>query len=159
MKRVVTYIVPVADATLSGASIPPIRENGIPDDASRSDVNSLASGATKVEVVVSDEQANRILAAVIAHGESELQPGNDEVDQESPSLEVIIQKELDEADPGSSDLLERIVERIERQLIVQVYEDCDHIKSRAALRLGINRNTLLKKLRRFGAAVHDDPEE
>jgi DNA-binding protein Fis len=160
MKRIVTYIVPVADSTMSDASHPPNGEDAPSGGNVRFDPHSLATGATKVEVVVSDEQASRILAAVIGHGESEFQNGShDRVADESPSLEVMVLKELGEAEPGTRDLLERIVQRIERQLIVQVYEDCDHVKSRAAIRLGINRNTLLKKLRQFGAAIHDDPEE
>jgi DNA-binding protein Fis len=158
MKRVVTYIVPISDPALPESSPHPNWDDAAPGGGQRGDPESVASGATKVEVVVSDEQANRILAAVIGHGESDVKKVNG-LSDESASLEVMVRKELGDAEPGSTDLLERIIERIERQLIVQVYEECAHVKSRAAIRLGINRNTLLKKLRKFGAAIHDDPEE
>ncbi len=48
---------------------------------------------------------------------------------------------------GESDhLYERILEPIERELIRQVYKDCRYVRIHTANRLGINRNTLYKKL-------------
>ncbi|MDD3469238.1 MAG: helix-turn-helix domain-containing protein [Thermoguttaceae bacterium] len=46
----------------------------------------------------------------------------------------------------SDHLYERILEPLERELIRQVYEDCRHVRIHTATRLGINRNTLYKKL-------------
>jgi DNA-binding protein Fis len=46
-------------------------------------------------------------------------------------------------------LVERIVNPVERELIVQVMEACRN-KSKAAERLGINRNTLHRKLKDYG---------
>ncbi len=165
MKRVVTYVVPVADPL-------PTENGGLPRDevgpatgeVLRFDPAQLPGGATRVEVVVTDEQANRILAAVLEHGsgsESRMGRSPEGIDPIS-SLEVMVRKELEEAEPDAHDLLERIVHRVERQLISQVYSDCDHVKSRAAARLGINRNTLLKKLRQFGEITEEespDPSE
>jgi transcriptional regulator with PAS, ATPase and Fis domain len=48
------------------------------------------------------------------------------------------------------DLLERVVGEVERELIAQVLRQCDDVQTKAAARLGINRNTLHKKLRQFG---------
>ncbi|NQU24574.1 MAG: sigma-54-dependent Fis family transcriptional regulator [Candidatus Nealsonbacteria bacterium] len=43
-----------------------------------------------------------------------------------------------------------IVARVERELIAQVMAACDGVQTKAAARLGINRNTLYKKLREYG---------
>ena len=53
------------------------------------------------------------------------------------------------AGPSSNDLYDRIVGRVERELIQQVMQTCDRIQIKAAARLGINRNTLHKKLSEF----------
>jgi DNA-binding NtrC family response regulator len=46
-------------------------------------------------------------------------------------------------------LYERLVGGIERELIEQVMQLCDNVQVKAAARLGINRNTLHKKLSEF----------
>ncbi len=43
-------------------------------------------------------------------------------------------------------LHEHIVGSVERELLEQVLEECDHVQVKAASRLGINRNTLHKKV-------------
>ena len=53
------------------------------------------------------------------------------------------------AGPHANDLHERIVGQVERELIQQVLAGCDRIQIKAAARLGINRNTLHKKLSEF----------
>ncbi len=53
------------------------------------------------------------------------------------------------AGPSSNDLHERIVGRVERELIEQVLQTCDRVQIKAAARLGINRNTLHKKLSEY----------
>ncbi|HVJ67630.1 MAG TPA: helix-turn-helix domain-containing protein, partial [Caulifigura sp.] len=78
-----------------------------------------------------------------------------EKSHDDDAIEFLVQRELQIAEPGAQDLLDRIIKRVERQLISKVYSDCDYVKSRAATRLGINRNTLLKKLREFGELAED----
>jgi Nif-specific regulatory protein len=46
----------------------------------------------------------------------------------------------------------RIVEGVERELIEQVMEECDRVQVKAAERLGINRNTLHKKVSEYREA-------
>jgi DNA-binding NtrC family response regulator len=50
------------------------------------------------------------------------------------------------AGPQANDLHERIVGQVERELIQQVLTSCERVQIKAAARLGINRNTLHKKL-------------
>jgi DNA-binding NtrC family response regulator len=47
-------------------------------------------------------------------------------------------------------LFERIVSRVERELIAQMLAACGGVQLKAAARLGINRNTLRKKLNEHG---------
>ncbi len=44
----------------------------------------------------------------------------------------------------------QIVNRVEKELIAQVMSSCNHVQTKAAARLGINRNTLHKKLKEYG---------
>ena len=69
-------------------------------------------------------------------------------DLESLSYDVV-QEGLASSDENDDNLYVKIVSRIERELIAQVMADCDHIQIKAAGRLGINRNTLHKKLKEY----------
>ena len=51
--------------------------------------------------------------------------------------------------PDEGRLYERLVGGVERELIEQVLQLCDNVQVKAATRLGINRNTLHKKVSDF----------
>jgi len=70
------------------------------------------------------------------------------VDPETLVAELI-RRGIVEAGPTADNLHARIVNRVERELIAQVMNDCDKIQTKAAKRLGINRNTLHKKLDQY----------
>src|SRR5205814_6603795 len=53
------------------------------------------------------------------------------------------------AGPHANDLHKRIVDQVERELIQQVLQSCERVQIKAAARLGINRNTLHKKLAQY----------
>lgn len=57
---------------------------------------------------------------------------------------------LSQADEKSEDLHSRIVDRVEREVISQVLDQCQGVQIKAASRLGINRNTLHKKIKDYG---------
>ena len=61
----------------------------------------------------------------------------------------LVRQGISSAGPGASDLYSRIVGRVERELIQQVLQTCDRVQIKAASRLGINRNTLHKKLSEY----------
>ena len=69
-------------------------------------------------------------------------------DLESLSYEVV-QEGLASSNRNEDNLYVKIVSRVERELIAQVMADCDHVQIKAAGRLGINRNTLHKKLKEY----------
>ena len=58
---------------------------------------------------------------------------------------------------GSGDLHGRLLRDIERELIEQVMQQTNGVLVKAAARLGINRNTLHKKLSEFNMV--DKPEK
>lgn len=70
------------------------------------------------------------------------------VDLETLVAEVV-QEGLAAAGAEAEDLHARIVNRVERELIVQVMAACNRVQTKAADRLGINRNTLHKKLKEY----------
>jgi transcriptional regulator with PAS, ATPase and Fis domain len=69
-------------------------------------------------------------------------------DVESLTYEVV-QYGLSSARPDENGLHSKIVNRVERELIAQVMLACNHVQTKAAARLGINRNTLHKKLKEY----------
>ena len=70
-------------------------------------------------------------------------------DLETLTFEVV-QHGLTTAGPQEDNLHNRIVSRVERELIAQVMVECGNVQTKAAKRLGINRNTLHKKLKEYG---------
>jgi DNA-binding NtrC family response regulator len=61
----------------------------------------------------------------------------------------LVRQGIRAAGPGANDLYDRIVGQVERELIQQVLQSCDRVQIKAAARLGINRNTLHKKLAEY----------
>jgi DNA-binding NtrC family response regulator len=61
----------------------------------------------------------------------------------------VVQQGLAAAGDEAEDLHERIVDRVEAELISQVMSGCNGVQTKAATRLGINRNTLHKKLKDY----------
>jgi len=75
----------------------------------------------------------------------------------------LVRQGISTAGPTATDLHDRIVGRVERELIEQVLQSCDRVQIKAAARLGINRNTLHKKLAEYrldetdGGAAREPP--
>ena len=61
----------------------------------------------------------------------------------------LVRQGVSTAGPVANDLYDRIVRPVERELIQQVLQSCDRVQIKAASRLGINRNTLHKKLAEY----------
>jgi DNA-binding protein Fis len=69
----------------------------------------------------------------------------------------VVQQGLQTAPSEETELHEKIVNRVERELIVQVMQSCGNVQTKAATRLGINRNTLRSKLQQYN--LEADGEE
>jgi DNA-binding NtrC family response regulator len=73
----------------------------------------------------------------------------------------LVRQGIRAAGPQANDLHNRIVGQVERELIQQVLQACERVQIKAAARLGINRNTLHKKLAEFrldGPDADADPD-
>jgi DNA-binding NtrC family response regulator len=62
----------------------------------------------------------------------------------------LIEQGISSGGPNADNLQATIVNRVERELIAQVMAECDNVQIKAAERLGINRNTLRKKIEEYG---------
>ena len=61
----------------------------------------------------------------------------------------LVEQGVNDAGANADNLHAAIVNRVERELIAQVMSSCDNVQTKAATRLGINRNTLHKKLQEY----------
>ncbi len=71
------------------------------------------------------------------------------VDSVDSLCSELVNRTVAEAGHGSNDLYAAAVSRVEREVIVQVLRQCQGIQTRTAMRLGINRNTLHKKIEEY----------
>lgn len=62
----------------------------------------------------------------------------------------VVQQGLTNSGPNEDDLYNKVVNRVERELIAQVMLSVGNVQTKAASKLGINRNTLHKKLKEYG---------
>jgi DNA-binding NtrC family response regulator len=62
----------------------------------------------------------------------------------------LVEQGVGSAGAEEENLHAKIVSRVERELIAQVMAACDNVQVKAAAKLGINRNTLHKKLEEYG---------
>jgi len=77
------------------------------------------------------------------------------VDLETLVFEVV-QQGVSTAPADETNLHEKVVNRVERELIVQVLQSCNNIQTKAATRLGINRNTLRTKLQDYNLEAKEE---
>ncbi len=70
---------------------------------------------------------------------------------------AVVEQGIYTAGTEDTNLHSRVVDRVEKELIIQVLAECNHVQTKAATRLGINRNTLHKKLKDYG--IENDSDE
>ncbi len=96
-----------------------------------------------------DELTMELLPEVVRAGCPARRSRGHQGDLESLAFKVVEQG-LEDAGPDEDSLHTKIVNRVERELIAQVMLACNNVQTKAASRLGINRNTLHKKLKEYG---------
>ncbi|MCA9258731.1 MAG: sigma-54-dependent Fis family transcriptional regulator [Planctomycetales bacterium] len=96
-----------------------------------------------------DELTYNLLPAAVTSGRQPRMLGSRSVDL-NELTEQLVQQGLSDAGESAEDLHSRIVDRVEREVIAQVMSLCENVQIKAAARLGINRNTLHKKLKQYG---------
>ncbi|MEZ6136021.1 MAG: sigma-54 dependent transcriptional regulator [Pirellulaceae bacterium] len=79
------------------------------------------------------------------------------VDLETLTKEVVAQgvRSAEEAEQGIHSF---VVNRVEKELIAQVLANCNFVQTKTATKLGINRNTLHKKLKEYDLESNDSEE-
>ncbi len=106
-----------------------------------------------VVMACGDELTLDLLPAAVTTGRQERPLGTGAMDFASLT-EALVHQGLNGAeDDRSSDdgnLYGKIGDPVEREVIAQVMSQCDHVQIKAAAQLGINRNTLHKKLKQYG---------
>lgn len=71
----------------------------------------------------------------------------------------LVSRGVQNEDGSSNQLHSRVVDCVEKELIAQVLTLCNNIQTKTAARLGINRNTLHKKLKDYGLEDGDSGED
>lgn len=80
-------------------------------------------------------------------------------DLETLTREVVSQGIDAAGDDAKNGLHGQIVDAVERELLAQVLRSCGGVRTQAATRLGINRNTLHKKIKDYGLDDESDASE
>lgn len=62
---------------------------------------------------------------------------------------IVVERGIGAASDDALNLHQLVVDRVEKELIAQVLTGCNFVQTKAAARLGINRNTLHKKLKDY----------
>ncbi len=144
MKHVVLQIEPSGQSPESdGAEVPPPTA----ESPSGESAGAVVRGPIRIEAELSESQLQAIFDGLLNL------PSSNNADV---LVSDMVRAELNAAGPEACDLYERIVVKVEREVVSRVYAECDYTQTLAAHRLGINRNTLHKKLRQF-QLLSDDP--
>ena len=96
-----------------------------------------------------DELTCELLPETVLGGKPRRIGRHRDADVETLASELV-QQGVESAGSSAENLHAAIVNRVERELIAQVMAACEGVQIKAAQRLGINRNTLHKKLKEYG---------
>jgi DNA-binding NtrC family response regulator len=102
-----------------------------------------------VVMATGDEFTLDLLPEEVASGRAPRALGQRPMDFQSLA-EELVQVGINGADDSAANVHGQIVGHVEREVIAQVMSSCDNVQIKAASRLGINRNTLHKKLKQYG---------
>jgi DNA-binding protein Fis len=158
MKRVIVQILPADTRSTeqgTGASnelasepeVIPI--NGCSRSSVSKDFDDDAGGV-RLEAVISAERARTVVDTVLDVNELE------HVDSFDRLVDLLIQREL--ASDNSGQLFHRVMSSVEKALVEKAYVECGQVQTRTAERLGVNRNTIHKKLLKHELLDPEDEE-
>lgn len=155
MKRVIVQILPVdarvSDINAGNSDEPESERELLPiGGRSRLPVNQECDddAGVRVEAVVSAERARTVVDTVLNVNELA------KVDSFERMVDLLVQRELTNDDSGQ--LFHRVMSCVEKALVEKAFFECGQVQTRTAERLGVNRNTIHKKLLKHELL---DPEE
>jgi DNA-binding NtrC family response regulator len=119
-------------------------------------VRELQNYVERAVVMAAGDELNCGLLPESVLGGSKSRPAGRSraADLETLTFELV-QQGLATAGPQEDNLHAKVVNRVERELIAQIMTSCDSVQTKAAAKLGINRNTLHKKLKEYGLDGED----
>ncbi len=107
-----------------------------------------------VVMAETDELTIDVLPACVTGNEPPLDEDSPANDFESMAKDLVM-RGIIEAGSAAENLHSSIVEQVEREVISQILNSCGGVQTKAASRLGINRNTLHKKIKDYGLVTSD----
>lgn len=116
-------------------------------------VRELEHTVERAVVLATDSKITLELLTPSSHlGQRRPRTGKKDVVDLKSSIEQLVQIGLNTPRADEKTLYDHLVGGLEKELIQQVMRECDNVQTKAATRLGINRNTLHKKMQEFGLA-------
>ncbi len=149
MKRIVAYVSPLQpDDQLESFRSQADEAVTKTDSSNILELNTEKDGTVRFEAVLSDKRINQIVDALLQANEMQ---------NEAESLvSELLRAQFRDSPESSQGVFHRILSDVEKELLNQAFEECNHVKTNTAAKLGIDRNTLHKKLQRYGLIECDD---
>ncbi|MCR9115624.1 MAG: sigma-54 dependent transcriptional regulator [bacterium] len=116
-------------------------------------VRELQNYTERAVVLAEGDELSVDLLPQAVRGGSSLRPRQLQAADLDQLTQELVQQGMDEAGPESDNLMRQIVSRVEKELISQVLLHANKVQTKAADRLGINRNTLHKKIQELDIDV------
>lgn len=114
-------------------------------------VRELQNYAERAVVMATSDELTLDLLPECVIGGSAPPPKAGHVPADLENLaQALVRVGIEQAGSAADNLYAQVVSRIEKELLSQVMAECNDVQIKAAARLGINRNTLHKKLHEFG---------
>jgi DNA-binding protein Fis len=156
MKRVIVQILPTdtrstehgVDSSVELASEPAVISINAGSRSSVAKDREDDAGGVRLEAVVSAERARTVVDTLLNVNELT------NINSFDRLVDLLIQREL--ANDESGQLFHRVMSSVEKALVEKAYVECGQVQTRTAERLGVNRNTIHKKLLKHELL---DPEE
>lgn len=112
-------------------------------------VRELENYIERAVVLAEGEKLTSDNLALPGRGDRRLRPAGTRAGDLQGLIQTLVRVGIQSTPAAEGKLFERLVGGVERELIEQVMQLCDNVQVKAAARLGINRNTLHKKLSEY----------
>jgi DNA-binding NtrC family response regulator len=116
-------------------------------------VRELENYIERAVVLANGQALTSEVLAPPGRGQRRLRPAGSRSDDLQALIQHLVRVGIQTLPEGTLD--KRIVGAVERELIEQVLQLCDHVQVKAAARLGINRNTLHQKVSKYAQQSGD----
>jgi transcriptional regulator with PAS, ATPase and Fis domain len=135
----------------------------VPDEVMRAlqdydwpgNVRELENYVERAVVLAEDGKVNFDVLVSAGKGERRLRPARSRGTDVQGLIQQLVRAGIQTV-PEDGTLYTRLVRGVERELIEQVLQLCDGVLVKAAARLGINRNTLHKKVNEFAPSGQEE---